>query len=141
MTRRYTISSDFIRKNFTNTLLTFSVEHMKADSLLMVRCVIEFYTSGKSLINRRKSKWWVVGDKYQGNSQTFNITETGLNRTAYIKVGFEVDGLSEDNRFYFNHIQLAEGRIKDYHQPESAIPKTSIKFSNNFSCHKFHIRN
>lgn len=132
MTTRYSIASDFMRKNFTNTLLTFSVEHMKSDSLLMVRVLIHLYSSGKTKIDTRTSNWKVVGSVYQPFTYSFRINEDKLNRSAYYKVVLQVDGLSEDNRFYFNHIQLAEGRTSDYHQPETAIPKTPIKFSNNF---------
>ena len=64
--------------------------------------------------------------------QNTNNNKDTLDSTAFYQIRLLVDGLTPRNRLFFNHMQLCEGSTKDYHQPESSIPKTSIKFSNNF---------
>lgn len=132
MGKRYTIKSDLLRKNFTNTKITFSIEHLKCESLAMVRPQIVFYTSGKTYITTYSSKWWIVGSEYQQQAHTFNINKNTLDASAWYRVQLIVDGLSPTNRLSFNHMQLCEGSEVNYHEPESTIPKTAIKFSNNF---------
>lgn len=130
--KRYTIISDFIRKKFSQGKLTFSVEKMKSDDLVLVRPYVQIFDIGKTYIQTFWSQWWVVGNKYQPHSFSFTINDATLTRTAYIKVGMKIDNIDKNNRLYFNHIQLSEGTETNYHQPESTIPKTSIKFQNNF---------
>lgn len=124
--------TDKFRKNFTNTKLTFSIEHIKSDKLIMVRPYLRLYTSTKEYITQYAGNWWIIGSDYQKQYSTFNINKDTLDTTAFYEIRLIVDGLTPTNKLYFNHMQLAEGSITDYHQPESAIPKTAIKFNNNF---------
>lgn len=132
MAKRYTIYSDNLRKNFTNRKLTFSIERMRADKLLMVRAAIQYLDTEGDLIVGAPSRWWVVGKTYQQYYYSINLPEDMLNQTAFYRVILQVDELSNENKLYFNHVQLAEGSTHTYHQPNSAIPKTEIKFSSNF---------
>lgn len=132
MVKRYTIQSDLLRKNFSNRKLTFSVERMKADDFLMVRTGIRFYDKNKNYILTKPSAWWTVGNSYQQYYFTLNLSEEQLNNAVFYSVRFIVDGLTPQNKLYFNHLQLAEGSTHTYHQPNSAIPKTEIKFTSNF---------
>lgn len=130
--KRTIIATDLIRKNFNNTKMTFSVEHIKADDFLMVKPTILLYTSGKQYLANYSTTWWVVCNEYQKRYFTFNIPRNTLNQAAYYRVRLWVDNLSLHNNLYFNHLQLAEGSVTDYHEPESTLPKTDIKFSNSF---------
>lgn len=130
--KRNTISTDLIRKNFTNPKITLSVGNMKSDDLLMVRPIIRLYTSGKAYLTQYAGAWWVVNKNYLQKARTFNINQETLNKTAYYKIVFVVDGMTPRNRFYFNHVQLSEGSTTDYHPPEEDIPKSTIQFTTNF---------
>ena len=130
--KRYTLTTDLIRKNFTNPKVTFSIEHIKSTDLLMVRPILKLYSSGKSYITQYASKWWVVTQSYEKKYHTWNINTNTLNNVAYYKIELLVDGLSPTNRLHFNHMQLNEGGVKDYHQPEADIPITYIHFTTNF---------
>lgn len=132
--KRYTIESDFLSKNFSNTELTFYVEKMRADDMAMVRPYLKLF-NGKTnadIITTLNSDWWVVGSEYDEHSFKYTITEEQLNATAFFKVGMIVDGMHFKNKLYFNHMQLAEGDVTSYHQPVESIPKTDIKFTSNF---------
>ena len=65
MVKRYTLSTDLLRKNFTNTKLTFSIEHIRSEQLAMVRPILRLYTTGKSYLTQYASNWWVIGSEYQ----------------------------------------------------------------------------
>jgi len=130
--KRYTLTTDLIRKNFSNRMVTFSVEHIRGDDILMVRPILKLYSSGKSYITQYASNWWVVTKDYTQKYHTFRINENTLNNTAYYQISLLVDGLSARNRLYFNHMQLAEGGERKYHQPETDIPKSDIHFTTNF---------
>lgn len=128
--KRNTIYTDFLQKNFTNTTLTLSVDKMKSKTMVMVKPKIATYTSGKVLIEEYTGDWWVIGKKYQSHNHTFNLDE--LDNVAYYRVIFTVDNVTSTNKLYFNHLQLAEGDVTDYHEPASSIPRTSVKLNNNF---------
>ena len=128
--KRNLLHSDYFRKNFSSTTLTLSVDKMKSRGVVMVKPKIQTFSSGKVLIEEVMGDWWVVGKNYQPHYSTFQLTD--IDNVAYYMIGFIVDNVTTTNRLYFNHIQLAEGEVTDYHQPVSNIPKTTVKFSNNF---------
>lgn len=132
--KRYTIESDFIRKNFSDTQLTFSIEKMKADDMAMVRPYLKIFSNNNNanIITTKNGNWWVVGSEYDKYTIKYTITEEQLNSTTHFKIGMVVDGMYHKNKLYFNHIQLAEGNVDTYHQPVESIPKTDVKFINNF---------
>ena len=128
--KRETIRSKLHKKNFTNTTLTFSVEKMKSKRLLMVRPFIETYTLSETLLDTYYGEWWAVGTEYQSHFSTFELDD--LSTTSYYRIGLIVDNVTTTNKLYFNHIQLSEGDVTEYHPPESSIPKTTVRLDNNF---------
>ena len=130
--KRHTISTDLVRKNFTNTKLTFSIEHIKCNGLAMVKPVLKLYTTSKTYITQYTGNWWVISKDYLQRNHTFNINKDTLNRTGYYQISLIAEGLNPENRLEFNHLQLCEGSNTKYHQPEADIPKTEIKFTTNF---------
>ena len=129
---RYTITSKKIRKNFSLGKLTLSVEHMRATDFMMVRPFLRIYNSAKKSITTYYGDWWSVGNINAKNSKTFSISDANLEKTTYYSIGFIIDGATQSNRLFFNHLQLCEGESDMYHQPSTAIPKTDIKFTSNF---------
>lgn len=100
--------------------------------MVFVKLYLTIYTTGKNYINTYSGNWKAIGNEYESMYSTFTISDANLERAGYYTVGLIVDGVSLHNKLYFNHVQLAEGVVDKYHQPESAIPKTSIKLTNNF---------
>lgn len=130
--KRYNVKSNFIKRNFSYNKLSFLMDNVKCNDIMLIRPYIEVYTTGKSLISTHYANWKMVGSEYQPVISSFVIEANKINRIGYYKVGFLIDGLSLHNKLYFNHLQLAESYVDKYHQPESSIPKTSIKLINNF---------
>lgn len=130
--KRFTLISKKIKKNYSTTKLTLSVENMKATDLVMVRPFIRVYNSAGSTLGTRYGEWRTIGNKKEKCSYTFNISQSNLEKTTHYAIGFIVDGVTYSNRLLFNHIQLCEGDSVMYHQPAEAIPKTDIKFTSNF---------
>lgn len=130
--KRYNVKSTYIKRNFTNRKLSYLIDNIRCNDIMLIKPFIEVYTTGKTLINTYYSNWKVIGSEYQPLSTTFNINSNEMSRIGYYKVGFLLDGATLHNKLYFNHLQLAEGTVNKYHQPESTIPKTSIKLINNF---------
>lgn len=130
--KRYNLSSNFIKKNYSNTKLTYYIDNMKCGDICFIRPYMMVYTSGKAFLSTYWGNWQVVGKEYQSHYSQFNLTEEQLERIGYYKIGLLVDGVTLANKLSFNHIQLSEGDVKAYHQPESNIPKTTIKLVNNF---------
>ena len=130
--KRYVLKSNHIKRNFSEKKLSCYIEHIKCNTLMFVRPIFEIYTTGRTLIRTLYGKWRAIGSEYQSLYNTFDITDEELERTGYYRIALQVDGATLHNRLYFNHIQLAEGIVSKYHQPESSIPKTSIKLINNF---------
>lgn len=126
----YILSTDYIRKNFSDTTLTLSCQKMKVKTgLAIVRARLFLYTVGKELITT-ESRIWVVGTTYKSYSHEITLDEEDLENTAYYQIKFNIYNLSD--ALSFNHLQLAEGTVTDYHQPEQDIPKTRIRFANSF---------
>lgn len=130
--KRYVLKSNFIQRNFSTRKLSYYIDNIRCDDLMFAKPFIDLYTTGKSHIATYNGDWNVVGSEYQPILSTLNISSNHLQRTGYYTVGLMVDGATLHNKLYFNHLQLAEGVIDKYHQPESSIPKTSIKLVNNF---------
>ena len=130
--KRYNISSKLLKKNFSSSKVTFYIDHARADDIVFIRPYMSVYTSGKAFIKNYWGGWQIITPKYTSHSATYTLTNTELEGIGYYKVGLVVDNATLHNKLYFNHIQLAEGTVKSYHQPEANIPKTSIKLQNNF---------
>ena len=129
----YILTTDYIRKNFANNTLTLSCQKMKSkNGVLMVKPAIYFVNTSKQTVIAKTSPFWVIGTSYKPYSFELTLTDAQLESTAYIRIIFRVFGLSGDNALAFNHLQLAEGSVTDYHQPEQDIPKTRIRFANSF---------
>ena len=129
---RYTIESEHIRKNFSSTSLTFLMDKVKSDELVMIRPFLKLYTADNTTITTKYGNWWVIGKYYEQKHCGFSITQNQLNRASFFSIGLVIDGVDSSNRLYFNHLQLSETDTLAYHQPAEAIPKTDIKFSNSF---------
>ena len=134
--KRYTIESDFIDKNFSQTKLTLLFDKVKADTSAMIRPYFKLKgvnSQGQEVVLTTKyGNWWIIGKNYDKKYFTFNLSQDQVINGTRFSIGLIIDDVSNDNRVYFNHLQLAEGTATTYHQPESTIPKTDIKFTNNF---------
>ena len=130
--KRYNLYTKFLKKNYSSRKLTLYIEHMKADDIILVRPYMPVYTSGKVFIKNYWGSWQIITDKYQPYTATFNLSKEELETIGYYRIGMYVDGATTNNKLYMNHIQLAEGTVKKYHQPEESIPKSTVKLQNNF---------
>lgn len=130
--KRYLAKSNFIKRNFSNNKLSLYIGNLKCDDIVFLRPIIEVYTTGKSLIRTHYGKWKVIGNEYQQLYNGFTLNQGDMERIGYYRISLQFDGVTLHNKLYFNHLQLAEGTVDKYHQPESSIPKTSIKLINNF---------
>ena len=128
--KRNILHTDYFQKNFTSTTLTLMIDKMKSKSLVMVQPKIQTYTSGKGLIEEVTADWWAIGKEYQSHHTTFELSN--IDDVAYYRLTLTIDNVTSTNKLFFNHIQLAEGDVTEYHEPVSSIPRTSVKLNNNF---------
>ena len=126
----YTLTSDYLRKNFADTTLTFSCQKMKSkNDVVIIKPSIHFYSTDKTELSSDDGMW-VVGSSYSQHSCEFTVSD--IEMIGYYKIKLTIYNLKEGNALSFNHIQLAEGTETEYHQPEQDIPKTRIRLQNNF---------
>lgn len=126
----YTLTSDYLRKNFAETTLTFSIQKIKSkNDVVVIKPSIHFYNIGKTELSS-ETAMWIIGSTY--NKYSYEINVSDIEDIAYYKVKLTIYNLKEGNALSFNHIQLAEGNVTEYHQPEQDIPKTRIRVQNNF---------
>lgn len=128
----YKLTSDYFIKNFSQNTLTFSIEKIKSKTgVIAVKPILEFYDTSKDLVTSENGLF-IVGASYRPYSFEFTLSQTDMEYIAYYRLILEIDGVTTENPLAFNHIQLSEGSVTDYHQPEQDLPKSTIRFANNF---------
>lgn len=134
MTIKYkiTLPKGKLVKNFTSTKLTFTIGKMKSIGICIVKPILKLYNLKKTSVGEYTGKQWVVANNYNEYTQTFTITEDELYDTAYIQIGFDVIGITDEHPLYFNNLMLNEGDYTSYHQPDQSLEETSVYFVNNF---------
>lgn len=113
---------------FTETTLTFSINHIK--SRLTSILYFKLYCYSKHLNNDSEpdtliytynSPRWVIDTEYKRRSLTFEIPEDIVDKTAYTQIELIAIGINSENPLYFTECMLNEGEDIGYHQPAEQI--------------------
>ena len=130
-----------------NSDLTFSMGKIKSRRN---PCVVYFkfycfdYHGNK--IAEYTSDRWVITTEYTPKHSTFTIPYEQKPDSEEYYDGTDLDdyymelymiGVDSENPLYFNNIQLNEGDLLDYHQPEKLMDNIQIGFNNNYYCNLY----
>lgn len=123
----------------SDTKLTFSIGNIKCRTN---PCVIYFKFYGldyrKNVIAEYTSERMVVSTEYTSKSKTFTVPYqmlNGIQQTPSDLDQYYIElyaiGADSENPLYFNHVQLNEGTLKDYHRPNDEKTNVAIGFNRN----------
>ena len=123
----------------TDDDLTFSIGNIKTRRK---PCVIYFkfygYDYHKTLIAEHTSERMVVTTEYSQRYETFKVPYKEIDGSTkhytdldHYYIELYALGVDSENPLYFNHLQLNEGELKEYHKPNDTKENISIGFHNN----------
>ena len=134
----YEVNPFQIRLN--NNELTFMIENIKSRNPCIVYFKFYGYNHRKTLIGEYTSSKWVITREYSKQYETFEINFAQIpNSDKYYTVddldNFYMDlfivGVDSENPIYFNHLQLNEGEVKEYHTPNEEVKDVKVGFEEN----------
>lgn len=116
--------------------LTFSIGKIKCRTVAVVYFKFYAYSVRGLQIVEYTSPRWVITEQYVQKSSTFTVSDYlaenyDIEDLNTYKIEMYLININSENPLYFNHLQLNEGELKDYHQPNEAITDVSIGFKNN----------
>lgn len=122
--------------------LTFSINKIKSRaSPVVVYFKFYGYDFHGTLICEYTSPRWVVSTEYKLKYTTFEVPYNQIPDSDNYYDGTDLDhyymelyliGVDSENPLYFNNIQLNEGELLDYHQPNDLMENIQIGFNNNY---------
>lgn len=121
--------------------LTFSIGNIKTrNSPAVIYFKFYGFDYHKNLIAEYTSDRMVVTTEYQQLAQTFTVPYEGTpSPTAaysdldHFYIEIFMFGVDSENPIYFNHLQLNQGELLDYHKPNDMKPNVSVGFYRNSS--------
>lgn len=126
-----------IQKALDTNILSFSIEHMKCNSISIVYYVLHCYDlQGNEILIENKpyhiGKRWIVQDTYKSFVDETELNETQLHNIHKMQVELVMININDNNPLYFNHIMLQNKPYDgSFHTPDEAVEENNIGFNKN----------